>query len=121
MSKLKRTRNFSDIPSLDVQYANIMKNFDFSRICEFMNWNKSYKSACNIITSWKIFISETKEYKVPTESELRNYAGTLLRDVIRSYKNNKSNYIAIATGPFKAICRCGILELDCVIISQSGD
>lgn len=42
--KVKKTRNFSDAPPLDVQYNYIMENFDFDKVLEYMSWDKSHRT-----------------------------------------------------------------------------
>ena len=123
--KVKKTRNFSDVPSLDAQYDDIMKNFDFDKVLEYMSWDKSYRiynedGKCIGKSPWKIFIGPG-EYRVPTISELRARARDLLTQVIRNYRNSKSPFISISAGPFKAMCRYGMLELIGVIESWGGD
>ena len=123
--KVKRTRNFSDAPPLDVQYDYIMENFDFDKVLEYMSWSKSYRiydddGKCIGKSPWRIYINP-REYKVPSISDLRTLAGDLLTQVIKNYRNSKSTFVSISTGPFKAMCRYGILELVGVIESCSDD
>lgn len=123
--KVKRTNNYDDSPPLNIQYENIMKNFDFDRVHEFMNWEKSkrdYDDEGNCIdkSSWKMFVAPNM-YKIPDIGELRKCASRLLKNVMNMKENNKAPVISIATGPFKAIYRYGILELDCIIESWSDD
>lgn len=123
--KVKKTRNFSDVLPLDVQCEHIMKNFDFDKVLEYMSWNKSHRiydddGKCVGKTQWKIFIGPG-EYRVPTISELKTLAKDLLTQVIRNYRNSKSPLVYVATGPFKAMCRYGTLELVGVIESWSND
>lgn len=123
--KVKRTNNYSDSPPLNIQYENIMRNFDFDRVHEFMNWEKSKRSYddegnCIDKSSWKMFVAPSI-YKIPDISELRDCASRLLKGVMKVKETSKAPVIFMATGPFKAIYRYGILELDCIIGSWSDD
>lgn len=121
--KVKKTRNFSDAPPLDVQYNYIMENFDFDKVLEYMSWDKSHRTydgeMCRKV-SLEMYISPG-EYRVPSISDLRALARDLLTQVIRNYRNSKSTFVSISTGPFKAMCRYGMLELIGVIESWSDD
>lgn len=123
--KVKKTRNFSDAPPLDVQYNYIMENFDFDKVLEYMSWDKSHRTydddgKCVGKSPWRMYISPG-EYRVPSISDLRALARDLLTQVIRNYRNSKSTFVSISTGPFKAMCRYGMLELIGVIESWSDD
>lgn len=123
--KVKKTRNFSDAPPLDVQCDYIMKNFDFDKVLEYMSWDKSHRiydddGKCVGKSPWRMYISPG-EYRAPSISDLRALARDLLTQVIRNYRNSKSTFVSISTGPFKAMCRYGILELIGVIESWSDD
>lgn len=123
--KVKKTRNFSDVSSLDVQCDYIMKNFDFDKVLEYMSWDKSHREydddgKCVGKSPWRMCISPG-EYRVPSISDLRTLAKDLLTQVIRNYINSKSAFVSISTGPFKAMCRYGRLELVGVIESWSDD
>lgn len=112
------------LPSLVDQYAEIMENFNFKRVAEFMAWNESrwsynddgsYEKGQWMVVDRKV---ENKwVYKIPTEHDLRLMASDLLRRVM-DYKDNVSY---IASGPFKATKRYGILELECIIEQWSYD
>ena len=117
--KIKRTRNLIDVSSLNAQIDDIMKNFDFDKVLEYMSWDKSYRrydddGKCVGKSPWKIFI-HPGEYRVPSISDLKTLAKDLLTQVIENYKNSKSTFVFVATGPFKAVCRYGRLELIGVI------
>lgn len=123
--KVKKTETHSDTPPLMVQYRYIMQNFDFDRVQEFMEWRYSYRNYndegdCIGKSEWKMCLAD-KEYRVPTTRELKEIASSLLVDLMESQKHCKSAMISMATGPFKAIYRYGILELDCIIESWSDD
>ena len=112
------------LPSLLDQYVEIMEEFNFKRVSEFMAWNESYWSYNDDGSyekgQWKVVDREVEDKwtcKVPTEHDLRLMASQLLRDVMEM----KDDHAYIATGPFKAIKRYGILELDCVIEQWSCD
>ncbi len=118
---MKRKRNQNPLMA---QYEDIMKNFDFDRVVEFMNWNKSYRvydddGKCCGKTEWAMFCGG--KFAVPSEAELRRLAESLLKETIQEYERKKSDFTYVASGPFKAICRYGILELDCVIEWWSND
>ena len=115
-----------DLPSLNEQLNEIMENFDFNKVVTFMEWNKSYRvyddyGNCIKEEQWKL--SNKRGYVVPTESELRSLAKSLLEEVIKLYKSNDpdNQFIWVGTGPFKVVCRFGILELMCVIAYWSYD
>ena len=119
--KVKRTTNLIDVSSLNAQIDDIMKNFDFDKVLEYMSWDKSYRmydddGKCVGKSPWKIFI-HPGEYRVPSISDLKTLAKDLLTQVIRNYENSKSTFVFVATGPFKAVCRYGRLELIGVIES----
>lgn len=112
------------ISSLVDQYVEIMENFNFKRVAEFMAWNESrwsYNDDGSYEKDQWMVVDRNVEgkwlYKVPTEHDLRLMASQLLRDVMKM----KNDVAYIATGPFKAIKRYGILELDCVIEQWSCD
>lgn len=118
-----------DCKPLDEQKKDILENFNFALVATVM------ASPCRPITRWdvvdnntiddfdvivgyepwKIYI-RTNEYKVPNEGELRFIANKLLNDIIK-YAKSGGNYHSIATGPFKATYRYGILELDFIMES----
>ncbi len=120
--KVKKTKKtYSDIPSLADQYENIMKNFDFDRVQEFMSWEKSHRTYdddgnCESKSPWRMYCGPG-EYRIPTVEDLKECARSLLTRVMQS----KEPVAYIATGPFKAILRYGMLELDCVIESWHYD
>lgn len=111
------------LPSLVDQYVEIMENFNFKRVAEFMAWNESYWSYNDDGSyekgPWKVVDRGTDKWtcKVPTEHDLRLMASDLLRRVM-DYKDNVSY---IASGPLKATKRYGILELECIIEQWSYD
>lgn len=111
-----------DIPPLNDQLNEIMSNFDFNRVATFMSWEKSHRiyddeGNCIREEPWKVV---GKTYAVPTEVELKNLAKSLLDQVIERYEPEKQ-FVYVGTGPFKVICRYGILELMCVIEYWSCD
>lgn len=113
--KVKRTTNLIDVSFLNAQIDDIMKNFDFDKILEYMSWDKSYRmydddGKCIRKSPWKMYI-HPGEYRVPSISDLKTLAKDLLTQVIENYKNSKSTFVFVATGPFKAVCRYGRLEL----------
>lgn len=117
--KVKRTTNLIDVSSLNAQIDDIMKNFDFDKVLEYMSWDKSYRrydddGKCIGKSPWKMYI-HPGEYRVPSISDLKTLAKDLLTQVIENYKNSKSTFVFVATGPFKAVCRYGRLELMGVI------
>lgn len=123
--KVKKTKNFSDALSLDVQCDYIMKNFDFDKVLEYMSWDKSHRKydddgKCIEKSPWRMYMSPG-EYRVPSISDLRILARDLLIQVIKNYRNSKSALVSISTGPFKAMCGYGRLELIGVIESWGDD
>lgn len=122
-----------DTLPLEQQKKDILENFDFAIVASIMaipckpvyKWDvtqsNTAEESCEIVgyEPWKMYI-RTDEYKVPNEGELRFLAIRLLDDVIKCAKSG-GNYHTIATGPFKAIYRYGILELDFVMETWSCD
>lgn len=111
----------SEIESLEKQRADILTNFDFKTTAMIMAspckpiWDENYENIVGY-EPWTMWCGDRK--KVFNEGELRQLAKRLLDDVI---KNNTGKINTIATGPFKAIYRFGILELDFVMESWSVD
>ena len=125
-----------DIPSIEEQFNDIMKNFDFKHVHMMMSWDKSrvdYDDDGNHINyrQWKTFQGSTESiedlfdpanHKVPTIEELKKDAEKLLKSAIRFHKvNPRCRFYMTATGPFKVTCRYGILELECIFASWSCD
>lgn len=112
-------KDIEAIPTLEAQYEEIMKYFDFDKVSEFMHWDKSYREyddqgRCVGKSQWKM-VTPNKTFEVPSIDTLKQLASRLLSEVIEKYQKTKNDLIYIGTGPFKASCRYGILELDCVI------
>lgn len=112
------------LPSLVDQYAEIMEEFNFKRVAEFMAWPESswsynddgsYEKSQWMVVDRKV--EDKWSFKVPTEHDLRLMASKLLRDVMEM----KNDLAWIASGPFKATKRYGILELECIIERWSYD
>jgi hypothetical protein len=126
MSKTKRTvLTRDDCPPLEEQYKSIMENFDFDKVLEYMQWDKSHREyddegRCIGKSTWKMYVGPN-EHRVPTLYELSRNASVLLREVMKLYNDNKSPYLSIATGPFKVICRYGMLELIACLGTWSYD
>lgn len=104
-----------DCPSLEEQFDSIMRNFDFDKVLDYMKWDKSHREYddyghCIKTGPWKVFI-QPNEFRIPTCGELIESAAKLLRGVMAVYKNQPENFISMHTGPFKVICRYGVLEL----------
>ena len=102
-----------------------MENFDFDKVLEYMQWNKSHREydgegRCIGKSTWKMYVGPN-EHRVPTLYELSRNASILLREVMKLYNDNKSPYLSIATGPFKVICRYGMLELIACLETWSYD
>ena len=112
-----------NIPSIEDQFEDIMKNFDFIHVQSMMNWNRSrvnYDDDGNITSShkWEMWNPKSKEYKVPSVEELKGLAEDLLKDVINYVnKQHRVSYYQIATGPFKVIYHYKILTLECIFES----
>lgn len=110
-----------DCKPLEEQKRDILENFNFALVASIMaipcrpvyRWdiadNPNIDDFNDIVgyKPWKMYV-RTNEYKVPNEEELRFIANELLNNVI---KYAKSGDHSIATGPFKATYRYGILEL----------
>lgn len=108
---------------LEEQYKSIMENFD--KVLEYMQWDKSHREyddegRCIGKSTWKMYVGPN-EHRVPTLYELSRNASVLLREVMKLYNDNKSPYLSIATGPFKVICRYGMLELIACLETWSYD
>lgn len=102
-----------------------MENFDFDKVLEYMQWNKSHREyddegRCIGKSTWKMYVGPN-EHRVPTLYELSRNASILLREVMKLYNDNKSPYLSIATEPFKVICRYGMLELIACLETWSYD
>lgn len=94
-----------------------MENFDFDKVLEYMQWShREYDDEGK--STWKMYVDE---HRVPTLYELSRNASVLLREVMKLYNDNKSPYLSIATGPFKVICRYGMLELIACLETWSYD
>ena len=103
---------------LEQQKKDIMQNFNFDLVEMVMhipiidNGNRSY-------SPWKLFNS--KKLVQPTKEMLVDLADRLLSDVITSYKTKQQNLIWQQCGPFRVVCRYGILELMFVVEYWSCD
>lgn len=127
MAKVRKT---SVVPeeaslSLEEQLQDIMKNFDFDQVCEYMNWDKSTRTYdengnCTSKSPW--FVYTGRGYKIPNVDELKQLAKRQLEDLIERHKKYpKENYLYIHCGPFKATYRHGMLVLECIIEYWSCD
>lgn len=112
-----------DISPIEKQRADILNNFDFKTTAMIMAspcrpvWDDDYKN----IMGWEPWKMWSKSgMKLFNEGELRYLAADLLDNVIKSSKSGGNIHIT-ATGPFKAIYRYGILELDFVMETWSED
>ena len=118
-----------DIPPIEEQFNDIMKNFDFKHVQMMMNWDKArviYDDDGNHIDyeQWKMLQKnyENCTLSVPTILELRKDAERLLKSAIRFHKiNPRCRFYMTAAGPFKVTCRYGILELECIFENWSCD
>lgn len=125
MGRIKVTKNCECEPSLEEQYEEIMKNFDFLHVQQMMTWEKArveYDEDLNHIgyDQWKMMIGE--KFKVPTVKELQDFASKQLKSAINFAKKNPRNkFYMTGSGPFKIVCRYGILELTCDFESWSYD
>lgn len=115
-----KTRKINSPPSsvYEKQIRDIMDNFDFDYVQQFMSWEKSYREydENNQVISehpWKVHIKSGK-FEVPSTQELKDFAKCLLESCV--YSNNTS----VACGPFKVTCNNGTLLLEC-IIEHYGD
>lgn len=127
MTRIKNIKdcNCDDIPSLDEQYKSIMENFDFLHVQQMMTWEKArveYDEDFNHMRydQWKMMVG--RDFKVPTVKELRDLASKQLKSAIDFAKKNPRNkFYMTGSGPFKTICRYGVLELTCDFESWSCD
>lgn len=117
-------RKKNKLPSLHDQYLEIMREFNFQRVAEFMNKDDSMWSynddGSYTKTKWAICVRTPEKnvtFAVPTSEELKLLASELLLEVINA---KSGNYYSVASGPFKVIKRFGVLELDCIIESWYG-
>lgn len=110
--------------SLEGQKKDILSNFCFEQVAMIMSspclpiYKNEEEDKPEIIgyEPWKIFTKY--ELKVPNTYDLYCCAEKLLDDVIKEvYKNPKSNYQGIASGPFKVTYLYGNLTLDFVVES----
>jgi hypothetical protein len=124
MFKPKKVIKHYEAPSdLSKQRAGILDNFDFKTTAMIMSMpcHPIWDDECNKIIGyepWKMF--SKNGFKLYNEGELRYMAAKLLDRVIESAKAGE-DYYCIGTGPFKAIYRYGILELDFVVTDWSKD
>lgn len=107
-------KEYNDIPSLEVQKASIMLNFDFKLVEMIMRMpvRHEYNNdgiAEDLYTTWKMYHED--EFRYSTEKDLKELASKLLDECICTYNERHDNLIWTGTGPFRAICRYGILEL----------
>ena len=114
MITYQQPKNYDDIPSLSEQKASIMTNFNFKLVEMVMRMPVQYEYNDNGIVddtyhTWKMYHNDGFRYS--TEKDLKELASKLLDDCITHYNEKHANLIWIGTGPFKAFCRYGILEL----------
>lgn len=111
----------SDILFLEKQRADILENFDFKTTAMIMAspcrpiWDDNYENILGY-EPWEMWDGDIK--KIYNEGELRQLAKRLLDEVI---KVSNGSFTTITTGPFKAIYRDGVLELDFVMETWSLD
>lgn len=125
----KKNKESEILPSLEWQFDNIMENFDFKHVYMMMCWDKArvdYDDEGNHVdySQWKMcnLNSSNNDLSLPSITDLKTMASKMLKEVIRFSKNNsKSKFYCTGTGPFKAIYRYGILELECVFENWSYD
>lgn len=124
--KTKRTihnKDYYPIPDLYTQLEDIMSNFDFEQVLEYMNWDKSRREydedgRCIGTHTWKVFVNGS--FKIPTLEELKQFAREQLIEVIKHYQKTKE-YTFTSCGPFTSTCRNDVLELNCILERWSGD
>lgn len=100
--------------SIDKQIDEILEYFNFEHVARFMASPLArpvYDDEGNTIgyEPWEIYSKNGQEIRVPTESELKEFA----KDLLERVENNET----IHCGPFKARRRNNILSLECVIES----
>lgn len=119
----KATKRYEAPSDLAEQRASILDNFDFKTAAMIMSmpchpiWDDNYKYIIGY-EPWKMV--SKNGFKLYNEGELRYMAAKLLDKAIKSAKAGEELY-CIGTGPFKAIYRYGILELDFVVTDWSED
>lgn len=124
MVKLKETKKrvVDDVPSIEDQIHDILTNFSFNLVVEYMEYfgRGVYNEQGDFVgrERWKMMCEDG--FHVPTVPDLKSLAKRLLEDAGKRYPNH-GNYVYVATGPFKALCRYGILELNFVPESWSYD
>lgn len=112
-----------NIESLEQQRFSILNNFDFKTTAMIMAspcrpiWDDYYEKIQGY-EPW--YMWSNGQMKLFNPGELRCLAKKLLDEVIKLAKDNGDN-VYMATGPFKAIYRYGILELDFVMETWSLD
>lgn len=107
--------------NLEKQKIDILSDFCFEQVATIMATPcmPIYNNPSSEIIGykpWAIYVNKT--FKVPNVGDLYCLADQLLDDVIKEvYKDPKSNYQFIASGPFKVTYLYGNLTLDFVVES----
>ena len=107
-----------DVPNLNEQKQDILNNFDFDQVEMIMSM-PCLKESEDLYRPWKmIYDGKLVHYN---KALLKDLADKLLSEVIELYIQSNDELIYTATGPFKAECRHGILELSFVVNRWSWD
>lgn len=111
-----------NIPSLKEQKENILLNFNFDDVAMVMSMpcKRGGGSEYPLYRTWRMY-HPTLGYIQYSSSQLKELAASLLSQVIDTYINTGHDLISVRTGPFKAECRYGILELMFIMDSYSWD
>lgn len=111
-----------DIPSLGEQKEDILQNFNFDDVAMVMSMPcKRYNDGeYPVYSTWRMYHPRLG-YIQYSSSQLKELANSLLSQVIDTYINTGHDLISVRTGPFKAECRYGILELMFIMDSYSWD
>lgn len=109
-----------DTPSLIEQKKDILDNFDFDQVEMIMRMPCIKEPGSkDLYHPWKmIYDGKLVQYN---KALLKDLADRLLSEVIEHCSQSETNLFYIATGPFRAEYRYGILELSFVITRQSCD
>lgn len=109
-------------PSLREQKEDTLQNFNFDDVAMIMGMPcKRYNDGEDpVYSTWRMYHPRLG-YIQYSSSQLKELADSLLSEVIDTYINTGHDLIFVRTGPFKAECRYGILELMFIMDSYSWD
>ena len=113
------------IPCVEQQIMDILIYFDFQLVQDYMKLKTRKEYDENLVkvidkTTWKMCL--TRGYDIPTIEELKEFALTLMKNIIKLAKTNPDEeFFQVKSGPFVVTYRHGILQLDAVIETYSYD